>query len=50
MERTKLNLEEALRTSLPKMMSDKKALDALIEILEEWLLFSDNFDMSSHIV
>jgi hypothetical protein len=44
-----ISLNEALRISLPKMINEKKALDAIVEILEE-CIYSDNFDISSNIV
>jgi hypothetical protein len=49
MKKTPVSLDEALRISLPKMIENKKALDAIVEILED-CISSDNFDISSNIV
>jgi hypothetical protein len=49
MRKTSITLDEALRISLPKMINETKALEAIVEILEE-CIYSDNFDISSKIV
>ena len=35
MKKTQVTLDQALRKSLPKMIKDKKALDVIVEILED---------------
>ena len=49
MKKTQFTLDQALRTSLPKMIKDKKALDAIVEILED-CIYLNNFDVNSNIV
>jgi hypothetical protein len=49
MNKTSDSLDEALRISLPKMIKKKKALDALVEILADYV-YSGNFDTGSNIV
>lgn len=49
MKKTSITLAEALRISLPKMINDKLALEALVDILEDYI-YSDNFDINSNIV
>jgi len=49
MKKSQLTLDQALKTSLPKMLKDKKALDAIVEILED-CIYSNNFDVGSNIV
>lgn len=49
MEKTNISLDDALRIRLPKMINEKKALDAIVEVLEDHIN-SDNFDISSSIV
>jgi hypothetical protein len=49
MEENTISLDEAFRITLPKMLNEKKALDAIIEILEEFISSGD-FDSSSYVV
>jgi hypothetical protein len=49
MDEISISLDEALRICLPKMTNERKALDAVVEILEDYIN-SDNFDISSNIV
>jgi hypothetical protein len=46
---TQVTLDQALRKTLPKMMLDEKALDVIVEILED-CIYSNNFDVGSNIV
>jgi hypothetical protein len=49
MGKTTISLDDALRTTLPKMINDKLSLEALVDILEDYI-YSDNFDINSNIV
>jgi hypothetical protein len=49
MKKTQVTLAQALRTSLPKMINDKKALDAIVDILED-CIYSNNFEVGANIV
>ena len=49
MKKTQVTLDQALRISLPIMIKDNKALDAIVEILEG-CIYSNNFDVGSNIV
>jgi hypothetical protein len=49
MKKTQVTLDQALRKSLPKMIKEKKALNIIVEILED-CIYSNNFDVGSNIV
>jgi len=49
MKKSQVTLDQALRISLPIMIKDNKALDAIVEILEEYIYWN-NFDVGSNIV
>jgi len=49
MSKIAISLDEAIRICLPKMIEDKLSLEALVDILKDYI-YSDNFDISSHIV
>ena len=49
MKKSQVTLDQALRISLPIMIKDNKALDTIVEILED-CIYSNNFDVGSNIV
>jgi hypothetical protein len=49
MNKKLITLDEALRVSMPRMISDRSALNTIVEILQE-CIESNDFDVSSNIV
>jgi hypothetical protein len=49
MNKTLISLDDAIRFSLPLMINNKNALNAIVELMADFIS-SNNFDVSSNII